>query len=118
MVQTCSRSERLGRRGVTDDNRLAADRRHVALPVEGNDLTGEERRALHEALSTSRKSARAGQLRPSSADEGNWLGQFGIEIEATTKASATPHLHRNPATYSATALISSSVRRAATARMT
>ena len=31
---------------------------------EGDDLTSEERRALHEALSTSWKSAEAGRLRP------------------------------------------------------
>ena len=34
---------------------------------EGDDLTDEERRALHEALSASWKSAKAGYLRPSSA---------------------------------------------------
>jgi hypothetical protein len=34
---------------------------------EGDDLTGEERRALHEALSASWKAAEAGQLRPASA---------------------------------------------------
>jgi len=33
---------------------------------EGDDLTDEERRALHEALSTSWKSAEAGHLRPAS----------------------------------------------------
>ena len=31
---------------------------------EGDDLTGEERRALHEALSTAWKSAEAGRVRP------------------------------------------------------
>lgn len=34
---------------------------------EGDDLTDEERRALHEALSASWKSAEAGHLRPASA---------------------------------------------------
>lgn len=34
---------------------------------EGDDLTDEERRALHEALSASWKSAEAGRLRPASA---------------------------------------------------
>jgi hypothetical protein len=34
---------------------------------EGDDLTEEERRALHEALSVSWKSAEAGRLRPASA---------------------------------------------------
>ena len=34
---------------------------------EGDDLTDEERRALHDALSTSSKSADAGHLRPASA---------------------------------------------------
>ena len=34
---------------------------------EGDDLTDEERRALHEALSASWKSAEAGNLRPASA---------------------------------------------------
>jgi hypothetical protein len=34
---------------------------------EGDDLTSEERRALHEALSASWTSAQAGDLRPSSA---------------------------------------------------
>jgi hypothetical protein len=34
---------------------------------EGDDLTDEERRALHEALSASWKSAEAGCLRPASA---------------------------------------------------
>ncbi len=34
---------------------------------QGEDLTDEERRALHEALSTSSTSAEAGHLRPSSA---------------------------------------------------
>ncbi len=34
---------------------------------EGDDLTEEERRALHEALSASWKSAEAGRLRPASA---------------------------------------------------
>ena len=34
---------------------------------EGDDLTDEERRALHEALSTSWKSAEEGRLRPASA---------------------------------------------------
>jgi hypothetical protein len=34
---------------------------------EDDDLTAEERRALHEALSASRKSAEAGHLRPASA---------------------------------------------------
>lgn len=33
---------------------------------EGDDLTEEERRALHEALSASWKSAEAGRLRPAS----------------------------------------------------
>ena len=33
---------------------------------EGDDLTDEERRALHEALAASAKSAEAGQLRPAS----------------------------------------------------
>ena len=33
---------------------------------EGDDLTDEERRALHEALSTSWKSAESGRLRPAS----------------------------------------------------
>ena len=32
---------------------------------EGDDLTDEERRALHEALSTAWKSAEAGRVRPS-----------------------------------------------------
>lgn len=34
---------------------------------EGDDLTDEERRALHEALSASSKSAEAGHLQPASA---------------------------------------------------
>jgi hypothetical protein len=34
---------------------------------EGGDLTEDERRALHEALSASWKSAEAGHLRPASA---------------------------------------------------
>jgi hypothetical protein len=34
---------------------------------EGDDLTADERRALHEALSASAQSAEAGQLRPASA---------------------------------------------------
>ena len=34
---------------------------------EGDDLTDEERSALHEALSASWKSAEAGRLRPTSA---------------------------------------------------
>ena len=34
---------------------------------EGDDLTDDERRALHEALSASWKSAEAGDLRPASA---------------------------------------------------
>lgn len=34
---------------------------------EGDDLTDEERRSLHEALSASWKSAEAGRLRPASA---------------------------------------------------
>ena len=34
---------------------------------QGDDLSDEERRALHEALSTSSKSAEAGHLRPASA---------------------------------------------------
>lgn len=34
---------------------------------EGDDLTDDERRSLHEALSTSWKSAEAGRLRPASA---------------------------------------------------
>jgi hypothetical protein len=34
---------------------------------EGDDLTEEERRALHEALTVSSKSAEAGRLRPASA---------------------------------------------------
>jgi hypothetical protein len=34
---------------------------------EGDDLTDEERRALHEALSASWKSAESGRLRPASA---------------------------------------------------
>jgi hypothetical protein len=34
---------------------------------EGDDLTDEERRALHEALSASWQSAKAGRLRPASA---------------------------------------------------
>jgi hypothetical protein len=34
---------------------------------EGDDLTDDERRALHEALSASWKSAEAGRLRPASA---------------------------------------------------
>jgi hypothetical protein len=34
---------------------------------EGDDLTDEERRALHEALSASWKSAEAGRLQPASA---------------------------------------------------
>ena len=34
---------------------------------EGDDLTDEKRRALHEALSAARKSAEAGRLRPASA---------------------------------------------------
>lgn len=34
---------------------------------EGDDLTGDERRAPHEALSASWKSAEAGRLRPASA---------------------------------------------------
>ena len=34
---------------------------------EGDDLTDEERRALHEALASSWRSAEAGQLKPASA---------------------------------------------------
>jgi hypothetical protein len=34
---------------------------------EGDDLTDDERRGLHEALSASRQSAEAGRLRPASA---------------------------------------------------
>jgi hypothetical protein len=39
----------------------------LVLDDEGDDLTDEERRALHEALSASRESAEAGRLRPAAA---------------------------------------------------
>lgn len=40
---------------------------HLVADDEGDDLTDDERRALHEALSASWKSAEAGRLRPVSA---------------------------------------------------
>jgi hypothetical protein len=40
---------------------------HLVADDEGDDLTDEERRALHEALSASWKSAETGRLRPASA---------------------------------------------------
>jgi hypothetical protein len=39
----------------------------LVLDDEGDDLTDEERRALHEALSASWESAEAGRLRPAAA---------------------------------------------------
>jgi hypothetical protein len=39
----------------------------LVVDDEGDDLTDDERRALHEALSASWKSAEAGRLRPASA---------------------------------------------------
>jgi hypothetical protein len=39
----------------------------LVLDDEGDDLTDEERRALHEALSASWKSAEAGRLQPATA---------------------------------------------------
>jgi hypothetical protein len=39
----------------------------LVVDDEGDDLTDEERRALHDALSASWKSADAGQLRPAAA---------------------------------------------------
>ena len=39
---------------------------HLVLDDEGDDLTEDERRALHEALSASRKSAETGRLRDAS----------------------------------------------------
>lgn len=40
---------------------------HLVADDEGDDLTEDERRALHEALSASWMSAEAGRLRPASA---------------------------------------------------
>jgi hypothetical protein len=40
---------------------------HLVADDEGDDLTEDERRALHEALSASWKSAEAGRFRPASA---------------------------------------------------
>ncbi len=40
---------------------------HLVADDEGDDLTDDERRSLHEALSASSKSAEAGRLRPASA---------------------------------------------------
>jgi hypothetical protein len=40
---------------------------HLVLDDEGDDLTEDERRALHEAVSASWESAEAGRLRPASA---------------------------------------------------
>jgi hypothetical protein len=54
---------------VLDEPTTLPDGTVVDLVVddEGDDLTEEERRALHEALSVSWKSAEAGRLRPASA---------------------------------------------------
>ena len=54
---------------VLDEPTTLPDGTVVDLVVddEGDDLTVEERRALHEALSVSWKSAEAGRLRPASA---------------------------------------------------
>src|SRR5580693_5568752 len=54
---------------VLDEPTTLPDGTVVDLVVddEGDDLTEEERRALHEALSASWKSAEAGRLRPASA---------------------------------------------------
>jgi len=40
---------------------------HLVADDEGDDLTDDERRALHEALSASWESAEAGRLRPAAA---------------------------------------------------
>ena len=54
---------------VLDEPTTLPDGTMIDLVVddEGDDLTDEERRALHEALSASWKSAEAGHLRPASA---------------------------------------------------
>ena len=54
---------------VLDEPTTLRDGTVIDLVVddEGDDLTDEERRALHEALSASSKSAEAGRLRPASA---------------------------------------------------
>jgi hypothetical protein len=54
---------------VLDEPTSLPDGTELELVVddEGDDLTPEERRALHEALSASGKSAQAGRLRPAAA---------------------------------------------------
>ena len=64
-------------RARVENGRIVLDEATTTLPEgtiidlvvddEGDDLTDEERRALHQALSTSWESAETGRLRPASA---------------------------------------------------
>jgi hypothetical protein len=55
---------------------------------EGDDLTDEERRALHEALSASWQSAEAGRLCPASAFWTNVSAQVNLPVRTTLAADA------------------------------